>query len=264
MLKWIEVAGKQYLKLFSLIEGPELEPTIFHSHYLSTRAIAVARRRIRLLLRGDILDVGAGSGHGRQLLAADTNYFPTDVEGARDYRDPTLTRKGVPLAKRCSVYDIDYPDNRFDGCMALSLFEHLQYPDKAIVEVRRVVKKDGYIVLLVPFNFPVHGYPEDYWRWTVEGLRHLLQSHGVQVTECFSCGNTVHSFSLNLNLFLREGMVLNGHVPSTPRAIVYVLVRPVLTLLFLTVNVLASIFGLLDKSATSPILVCAIGRNSKD
>jgi SAM-dependent methyltransferase len=263
MLKWVETIGKKYLKLFAVIEGPELEPTIFHSHYLSVRAIHVARRQTRTLLHGDVLDVGAGTGLGRQLVADDANYFPTDIDSARDYQDTALTREGIPLAKQCSVYDIDYPENRFDACMALSLFEHLLHPDRALTEIKRVVKPNGLIVLLVPFNFPVHGYPDDYWRWTVPGLKQFMQGHGVQVTACFPCGNAIHSLSLNLNLFLREGMLLKGHAPSTPRLAVFAVVRPLLTLLFFTINILATVFGALDKSATSPILVCAIARNTK-
>ncbi len=263
MLKWFETTGRKYLKLFAHIEGPELEPTMFHSHYLSARATAATRQTLQSLLYGDVLDVGAGTGYGKRLLPDNANYFPTDIDGARDYRDKSLTRNGVALAKHCSVYHIDYLDNRFDGCLALSLFEHLEQPDKAIAEIRRVVKDNGLIVLMVPFSFPIHGYPADYWRWTVEGLKRFLGGHGAQVIDCFACGKSIHSIALNLNLFLREGMILEGHKPSTPRLFFYVIIRPFLTLLFFLINALALMLGAFDKSTTLPILICAVGRNIK-
>lgn len=263
MMTWVETFGKRYLKLFALVEGPELEPTLFHSHFLSSKAIKAAGKRVRPLLNGDVLDVGAGTGYGKTFLPENANYFPTDIGGARDYHDNSLTRKGVPLVKQCSVYDIDYPANRFDSCLALNLFEHLKEPTKAISEIKRVVKNNGAIALLVPFNFPVHGYPDDYWRWTVEGLRHFLEAEGVRVTACFSCGKTIHSIALNLNLFLREGIILKGHKVSTPRVFVYAVVRPILTLLFFVVNIVALIAGILDRSSTLPIAICAVGWNIK-
>lgn len=259
----IKKLARVYLRLFSMIEGPELEPSLFHSHYLSARATESARKRARGCLRGDVLDVGAGTGSGLKFLAEGSQYYPTDIDSARDYRDTTISRKGVALAKVCSVYDIDYADNRFDACMALNLLEHLEDPDRAVAEMRRVVKPDGLVFLLVPFYFPVHGYPNDYWRWTPLGLRLWLQNRGIEPIDCFPCGKTVHAILLNLNLFLRNGIYCSGYYPTRLRLALFVLLRPLLTLLFFFNNIAGLMIGALDKSTHCPILVCAIGHNRK-
>ena len=36
------------------------------------------------------------------------------------------------------------------------------------------LKKDGLLYLEVPFLYEEHGVPEDYQRWTLSGLEHLL------------------------------------------------------------------------------------------
>jgi hypothetical protein len=42
--------------------------------------------------------------------------------------------------------------------------------------MRRVLKPEGRIVVSVPFLFPIHDAPGDYWRFTKYGLRYLFRS----------------------------------------------------------------------------------------
>lgn len=259
-----ERLGRTYLGLFALIEGPELEPTIFHSHFLSARAAAASAPHLRDLMQGDILDVGAGTGFGKRLIHPSANYYPTDIPGGRNRLDASITRQGIVLAKECSVYAIDFETDRFDGCMALSLFEHLDDPRRAIAEISRVVKPGGHIVLQVPFNFPVHGYPMDYWRWTQEGIRLFLQQNGMEVLRCDRQGKTIHAIALNCNFFVRYGAFLVDYKMTRPRMIAHALLRPFMFPIFAFINVAALLLGLLDRSASSPILICAVARNSKD
>lgn len=255
--------AESYREFFTFIEGTELEPNILHSHYLSVRAMIKASTILKPLLQGDVLDVGAGTGFGIRLIHRDARYFPTDIGTARDYRKRSITRRGISLAKECSVYEITYADDRFDGCLALNLFEHLEDPHRALTEIKRVVKPGGMIVLLVPFSFPIHGYPQDYRRWTPVGLMQLLEQHNIEVMHCLPCGKNFHSIILNLNLFIREGMFLVGHTPSKPRLLIYALSRPFMPLLFLLFNLLGLVIGTFDRATTSPIMVCAVGRNLK-
>jgi SAM-dependent methyltransferase len=52
-----------------------------------------------------------------------------------------------------------------------SVLEHVEAVGAAIQEVRRVIKKGGYLYVTVPFLYPFHASPNDYYRWTKEGLR---------------------------------------------------------------------------------------------
>jgi 2-polyprenyl-3-methyl-5-hydroxy-6-metoxy-1,4-benzoquinol methylase len=49
-----------------------------------------------------------------------------------------------------SVYEIQAKDNTYDLIFLLEVMEHLDYPDKALEEIARVLKPDGYLVLGVP------------------------------------------------------------------------------------------------------------------
>ena len=74
------------------------------------------------------------------------------------------------------VHDMGFQDNEFDGIVCWSVLEHVPYPQKAIEEMRRVLKPGGLIWIQLPFNFPYHEAPKDYWRVTPDGLRVWMEA----------------------------------------------------------------------------------------
>lgn len=56
-----------------------------------------------------------------------------------------------------------------------AVLEHVPDPQVAVQEMLRVLRPGGFLHVLVPFCQAFHGYPSDYQRWTVEGLKHLLR-----------------------------------------------------------------------------------------
>ena len=257
----MERIARAYLRLFSLVEGPELEPTLAHPQYLAVRAMHQLRPVIaREGIHGKVLDVGAGTGFGYRLLPEGVSYVPTDLPTGRDHMDRAITRRGIAPVKACSVYDISYDDQSFDACLALNLFEHLEAPREALAEIKRVLKPGGQLVIETPFAYPVHGYPVDYNRWTEQGLARLLRDNGFEPTTCLVLGRSVHAIALAINIYLKEGLYLRGYCPSKLRALLFLVLRPLLTVVFATVNVLALSLGLLDRSHTFPCLIGCIAK----
>jgi SAM-dependent methyltransferase len=64
-------------------------------------------------------------------------------------------------------------DGRFDAVVAEMVLEHVVDPFRAAAEMQRVCKQGGLIVVTVPFCFPWHGIPLDFYRCTPSGLRAL-------------------------------------------------------------------------------------------
>jgi SAM-dependent methyltransferase len=81
-----------------------------------------------------------------------------------------------------SVYELPFQDGEFQTVLCLSVLEHLEDPKKAIQEMRRVLKPGGRILISVPFMFPIHDAPGDYWRFTKFGLK-LLFKEGWEIEE---------------------------------------------------------------------------------
>ena len=64
----------------------------------------------------------------------------------------------------------------FNAVLCVSVLEHLEEPRRAVQEMRRVLTVRGKIIVSVPFLFPIHNSPNDYWRFTNHGLRNLFSS----------------------------------------------------------------------------------------
>jgi SAM-dependent methyltransferase len=73
---------------------------------------------------------------------------------------------------------VDYPDNSYDIVVIDNILEHVAFPKKAVSEIFRILKDDGLCICLTPFLVKIHGYPNDYWRFTASGLRIVFDNFG--------------------------------------------------------------------------------------
>lgn len=71
---------------------------------------------------------------------------------------------------------IPFPTATFDLVVSTEMLEHCPEPAKVAAEVHRVLKPGGSVVLTTPFVYVVHGWPNDYYRYTASGLEHLFAS----------------------------------------------------------------------------------------
>ena len=69
------------------------------------------------------------------------------------------------------IEKLEFADETFDAAVCWSVLEHVPNPTKAIQELHRVLKPGGLIWIQLPFLYPYHPDPHDYWRVTPSGLR---------------------------------------------------------------------------------------------
>jgi SAM-dependent methyltransferase len=67
-------------------------------------------------------------------------------------------------------------DASVDGVLCEMVLEHVPAARRAIEEILRVLKPGGRLYVAVPFLWPFHASPHDYWRWTAAGLERDLAS----------------------------------------------------------------------------------------
>lgn len=72
---------------------------------------------------------------------------------------------------RYDVHDLKFPDGSFDVAVCDAVLEHVQWPQKAVDELFRVLRPGGRIWVSLPWLQPFHEMPKDYWRATPDGLR---------------------------------------------------------------------------------------------
>jgi SAM-dependent methyltransferase len=70
----------------------------------------------------------------------------------------------------------NYRDGTYDFVVLDQVLEHVEAPAKALSEIHRVLKKGGWLICTTPFLIQIHNYPSDYWRFTKEGMKKLLEN----------------------------------------------------------------------------------------
>lgn len=68
-----------------------------------------------------------------------------------------------------------------DVVNVIELFEHVKGPEKGLSECYRVLKKNGVMILSVPFLYPVHADPYDFQRWTEDKWKKELEKIGFKI-----------------------------------------------------------------------------------
>jgi len=72
-------------------------------------------------------------------------------------------------------------DESIDVISAIELFEHVEDPEQGLRECYRVLKRDGVMILSVPFLYPIHSDPYDFQRWTEDKWKKILSEIGFRI-----------------------------------------------------------------------------------
>lgn len=115
-------------------------------------------KALRLLRRfkpaGRVLDCGCGTGHFiAELLAGGYEAHGIDISSQMIHEaQETIRQRGADsaAAARLRVGDVEklaFPDAHFDAVSALGVLEYLHDDDKALAEIRRVLKPGGLAVI---------------------------------------------------------------------------------------------------------------------
>ena len=62
-----------------------------------------------------------------------------------------------------------------DCVVTVSALEHVRYPQKVVSEIYRILKPGGLVYVNVPFIFPFHADPDDYYRFSCNGIEILCE-----------------------------------------------------------------------------------------
>jgi ubiquinone/menaquinone biosynthesis C-methylase UbiE len=79
--------------------------------------------------------------------------------------------------------------NLFHRVECDAVVEHVREPYRVVAEIRRVLAPGGYVHFVTPFFHPYHGFPGDFRRFTVDGLKQPVPDWEV-VAEGWRTGRT--------------------------------------------------------------------------
>lgn len=133
-----------------------------------------------------VADLGLAEKHVLEVGSKDENgtvrdFFHRGYVGV-DIRDG----KGVDQIAHAA--HLPFAARSFEVVVSTEMLEHDTLPWRSLSEMRRVLKRGGVLLLTCRgFNpagcFGYHGYPDDYWRFTVGGMTAMLRDVGFRAPE---------------------------------------------------------------------------------
>ncbi len=125
-------------------------------------------------LNGTLLDFGCGAKPYKELFNVE-KYIGVDIMNKAHLHE----KEPVDI-----YYDgkkLPFRDEQFDSIFSSEVFEHIFNLDEILLEVKRVLKKNGTALFTVPFVWDEHEIPYDFGRYSEFGIKHILERAGFEV-----------------------------------------------------------------------------------
>jgi SAM-dependent methyltransferase len=91
---------------------------------------------------------------------------------------------GIDVDVVADAHDLaPFADGCFDAFVAVSVWEHLRRPWIAARAAARVLRTGGIAFVCTHQTFPLHGYPDDYFRFSAEALAGIFDDAGFATME---------------------------------------------------------------------------------
>lgn len=149
-------------------------------------------------LHGDILEVGSGIGNismhfyndGKSLQTSDIRQNYCDYLDQK-FSSYTNHKPSMILDIAHPEFDTVYPEQlgKYDSIFALNVVEHIEEHELAIKNCKKLLKKDGKLLILVPaFQFLYNKFDEElfhYRRYNHKNLKNLLANSGLEINKTF-------------------------------------------------------------------------------
>lgn len=156
--------------------GRRLNPRLWDPDWILLKELrrTIEQGAVRIAGPGlRVVDYGCGASPYRELFVRrGATYIGADFHGA----DLTLGAGG----------EIPLPDQAADVVVSFQVLEHVPAPQQYLAEVRRVLKKNGRLLLSTHGTWLYHPHPGDFYRWTRQGLEVELARADFVVEYCES------------------------------------------------------------------------------
>ncbi|MBC7228775.1 MAG: methyltransferase domain-containing protein [Actinobacteria bacterium] len=155
-----------------------------------------------------VLDVGCGTGGNFPFLS---RYG--EVEGC-DYSEEAVRfcrlRGDVPV-REASIYELPYADCSFDLVTCLDVIEHLRLDLPAFLELRRVARKGGRVLVTLPAGPGIYSdfdcLAGHLRRYTLPEVRLLMRESGLEIERLTGYTVLVHPL---IRYYRRRGSISSG------------------------------------------------------
>ena len=160
------------------------------------------------LMKDNVLDIGTGQSPWTGYLNSDVKFVGLDTAEAEKFN----------MSKNKDVVyyngeNFPFANSQFANALCIEVLEHVPNTDLFLSETARVLKPGGQLLLTVPWSARRHHIPHDYYRFTKEGLKALLDRHGFVNIQIHERGNDITT-AYNKILILVANLFRNTSLAS--------------------------------------------------
>lgn len=131
-------------------------------------------------------EAATGSGHQRVLDAGSgegryARYFDGGCYVGLDLGIGNACWDYSSVSVLGDLHQLPFASHSFHRILCQVVLEHVREPGQVLAELHRVLREDGRIFVSVPQEWERHQMPHDYYRFTAEGVRYLLEKNHFQL-----------------------------------------------------------------------------------
>ncbi|NBK97435.1 MAG: SAM-dependent methyltransferase [Erysipelotrichia bacterium] len=193
-------------QLIPFLTGSKKAPDVYISDgfFLNWRQMKRSMQKAKTYVKGVCVDIGAGTAPYKKYLEGNCeNYIITDSEKTHTY----MFKDSHTHFVVAEATDLPFEHESVDTVVLTQVLEHVFEYEKALSEAVRVLKKEGVMLLSVPFIYHAHATPYDYHRFSEYGLKMLLEKYALEVVEWHYQGYLGTTLFSIINGFIWEKLV---------------------------------------------------------
>lgn len=196
-----------YKKIRERIIKEQRMPTylsfFINSNFFVRRELFRAIKRNLHYMKGETLDFGCGIKPYKNLFINADSITGVDIENEGHTND---------VSEVDVFYDgntLPFDNERFDSIFSSEVLTHIHDLEPVIKELYRVLKKNGKILLTVPFVWHENEAPNDAIRFTSFGIAEMLKRHGFSIIKSKKCGHYLKTVFQMWNAYLFQAVFPN-------------------------------------------------------
>ena len=140
------------------------------------------------------LDLGVGTNPYERIIKKSfklSRYFSLDL-----YPSTHTSVVGDVIAS-------PFKSKSFDLIVSFDVIQHIPNYTRMISEANRLLKSNGQIIITFPFIYPECDV-RDFRRWTIDGMKSLLNDNGFEIIFSRRRGGFIFSFLCNVNWLIQH------------------------------------------------------------
>ena len=212
---------------FQEMHAPSWISLFINPFYFARKGLYENVKELASNIVGKTLDVGCGSKPYQNLYKS-SEYIGLEFDTPENRR----------IKNADFFYDgetFPFSLDEFDSVVANEVFEHVFNPDNFLDEIHRILKKDGKLIMTLPFVWDEHEQPIDYARYSSFGIKSILEKHGFEILEQRKTVDDIRVIFQLINLYIFKKMRTNNGKINI--LMILVLIAPI--------NILGSLINLL-------------------